>query len=893
LQVQAPAGFGKTATVLQFLLDEGFDPRWHTCTSEDADPPALLAGLVRALGGDASVAGQTALAALASADGQSYRAALARFVEELRQAGEDEFVLVIDDADRVLGSAGAVDALDYMISIGAPAIRIVLISRVELPLGSQAKRLLEGTAARVVADDLVFHEDEIGAFAVATANVELSPEEIDAMYRATGGWVIALRLALRLRNLGSVVAGETRALFTPDARRDLFAYLASEVLSRADARLEAFLQTTAVLETLDPALCDDVTGEARSAEIIQSLSALGLPVMKAGWSEYRCHSLLREYFLSRMTDAELHDAHLRAGVAYAARGDYGAALVHALAADDAPAALGLADAHGGDLFRAGHGRALVHLLKEASQPDRMAHYRALYWAAVAASRMFDWEWATRALDDVVWTAHERGDEPMVLAALGQLAYMLNVWGRFEPAAQAARRLIDAIPAQQPSARAAAALGHLVPGMTGSGQFRPAIELIRSQLSSLSSEPRTDPDSEARARAVAAVTLARDGDFAEAHAQLNMAATLVPGCSDDVVRTFVPWTSALVSFLGCEPERAEAHAREAEALSLRVGDLQRVLECRALIAILHVIRGELAEAERRFEDVEQLRSGVGNFWVTILTLLSRPRRSLLAGDTGAALSAAEANHALAKGVGEAWFVCFSGLEVAYLRMLNGDRASACEAARLAVAQADELRADLLRYGAHLMLASAGDEDESSSLAAALRIADERDYRFVMPYVARLPELDAALWRALGSDRHVRAAQLLITSGPNTTRALNSIAATLGEDAALNAVSVLRRFGEDGRVGLKDFAALKERRVAAVAREALAELDAANPHGLSSREREVLGLLARGLRTKDVAVQLVLTPATVSTHIQRIMRKTGTSSRAELLALAAREAPSGVK
>jgi DNA-binding CsgD family transcriptional regulator len=36
--------------------------------------------------------------------------------------------------------------------------------------------------------------------------------------------------------------------------------------------------------------------------------------------------------------------------------------------------------------------------------------------------------------------------------------------------------------------------------------------------------------------------------------------------------------------------------------------------------------------------------------------------------------------------------------------------------------------------------------------------------------------------------------------------------------------------------------------------------------------------------------VLTPATVSTHIQRIMNKTRTASRAELVALALREAPS---
>ncbi len=894
LQVQAPAGCGKTAVVLQFLLDEGLEPRWYTCGPDDAEPATLLTSLVRMLDGDTTVAGKTTLAALVSVDvRQSYRAALRPFFEGLDEVSLRESVLVIDDGDELLGSADAVAALDYVVSACSRAMRVVLISRAEVPLGSQAKRLLEGRAARVMAEDLLFRRDEIGELARAAFGANLSEDEVDEIYRATGGWAIALRLALRLRDLGTAVPGDEHAAFTPEARADLFAYLAAEILSRTDQRIERFLRETAILETLDPAVCRPLTGEPRSAEIIQSLATAGLPVMKAGWSAYRCHSLLREYFLSRMGEAELRDAHVAAGRAYGAAGDHANALVHFVAAGDTPSALVVAESHGRDLFRAGRGRALVELLKTASRELRAAHYRALYWAAVAASRMFEWAWATEALEEVAATAHERRDTSVRLDALSTLAYMLNVWGRFDPARNAAHRLIEAIPEEQVAARAAAALGHLVPGMTGGGKFRPAVELIRAQLPDLSLEPRADADAEARARAVAAVTLARDGDFAEAHAQINLASTLVPGCSDDIVRTFVPWTGAMVGFLSSDPDAAEAAAREAEAWSLQVGDLQRVLECRALMAILQVIRGNLAEAERGFDDVEQLRAGIGNFWVTILTLLSRPRRQLLAGDSTGALAAAEANHALAKGLGEAWFVCFSGLEVAYLRMLNGDRATAAELSHEAVEQAKQLQADLLLYGSHLMRAAASDEDEAASLADALRIADVRDYRFLMPYAVRLPELDAALWRALATDRHVRAAHLIAASGANPARALQSIAGELREAAVLRAVEVLQQFGMEGRPALVELARSANRQIAAAAKSALAELDAANPYSLSSREREVLQLLAQGLRTKDIAARLVLTPATISTHIQRIMGKTGTSSRAGLLAVAARTVQVDVK
>jgi HD-GYP domain-containing protein (c-di-GMP phosphodiesterase class II) len=49
------------------------------------------------------------------------------------------------------------------------------------------------------------------------------------------------------------------------------------------------------------------------------------------------------------------------------------------------------------------------------------------------------------------------------------------------------------------------------------------------------------------------------------------------------------------------------------------------------------------------------------------------------------------------------------------------------------------------------------------------------------------------------------------------------------------------------------------------------------GLTAREIEVLRLLARGLQTKQIAQELVITPKTVSTHIEHIYTKIGASNR----------------
>jgi DNA-binding NarL/FixJ family response regulator len=58
-------------------------------------------------------------------------------------------------------------------------------------------------------------------------------------------------------------------------------------------------------------------------------------------------------------------------------------------------------------------------------------------------------------------------------------------------------------------------------------------------------------------------------------------------------------------------------------------------------------------------------------------------------------------------------------------------------------------------------------------------------------------------------------------------------------------------------------------------------------LSSRERQILGLLSQGLTGSEVAARLFLSPATVRTHIQNAMRKLGARTRVHAIALASGE------
>jgi DNA-binding NarL/FixJ family response regulator len=81
--------------------------------------------------------------------------------------------------------------------------------------------------------------------------------------------------------------------------------------------------------------------------------------------------------------------------------------------------------------------------------------------------------------------------------------------------------------------------------------------------------------------------------------------------------------------------------------------------------------------------------------------------------------------------------------------------------------------------------------------------------------------------------------------------------------------------------------------AMASRMLAELGRAAPAAppdplepLSERERDVLALLAEGLRNREIAERLVISEATVKTHVRHVLEKLRFRNRAEAAAFAAR-------
>ncbi len=61
----------------------------------------------------------------------------------------------------------------------------------------------------------------------------------------------------------------------------------------------------------------------------------------------------------------------------------------------------------------------------------------------------------------------------------------------------------------------------------------------------------------------------------------------------------------------------------------------------------------------------------------------------------------------------------------------------------------------------------------------------------------------------------------------------------------------------------------------------------PSTLTPRERELAGLISRGLSNRAIADELVISQATVARHVANMLTKLGFSSRAQIAAWVARQ------
>ena len=290
--VSAPAGFGKTTLLAQWVAESGMPVAWLSLEPQDNEPLRFLSYVIAAMQQLDPDMGTTALSLLQSPLPVPPERVLVALTNELASREEGDFALVLDDY-HVITAEPIHGSMIFLLEHLPPQMHLVLATRADPPLPVAHLRA-RGQLTEVRAAQLRFTAEEASTFLHTVMGLSLPPEAIDALESRTEGWVAGLQLAaLSLRERTDIPA--FLSAFS-GSHRFVLDYLSEEVLSRQPTQVQSFLLTTSILSRLSGPLCDAVREQEGSQAMLERLERANLFVFSLDderhW--YRYHQLFAE-----------------------------------------------------------------------------------------------------------------------------------------------------------------------------------------------------------------------------------------------------------------------------------------------------------------------------------------------------------------------------------------------------------------------------------------------------------------------------------------------------------------------------------------------------------------------------------------------------------------------
>jgi LuxR family transcriptional regulator, maltose regulon positive regulatory protein len=380
----APPGSGKTSILSQWAAAGSRPFAWLALDEEDDDPVRFWTCVVEALRTVRPDAGGAALGALAAPGVELVEVVVPLLVNELLDWPET--VLALDDY-HVIRDEEIHRSLTFLLDHLPAQISLALATRSDPPL-PVARLRARGQLTELRAAELRFNGEEAAAFLGAGLAEALSAADIDALLERTEGWAAGLQLAgLSLR--GGAEPARAIAALRGD-HRHVVEYIATDVLAGVPSALREFLLRTSILDRLEPALCEEVTGEAGAAEALEECVRRGLftlPLDAEGrW--YRYHRLFADVLRHELEvryPALLAELHTRAGRWLEAAGFPEEAIRHALAAGDTAGAAELVAGHWSAYFNRGWLTTVARWLD--ALPEETVERDSRLWLAQAWTAM--------------------------------------------------------------------------------------------------------------------------------------------------------------------------------------------------------------------------------------------------------------------------------------------------------------------------------------------------------------------------------------------------------------------------------------------------------------------------------------------------------------------------
>jgi LuxR family maltose regulon positive regulatory protein len=336
--ISAPAGYGKTTVLSQWLASEekigSF--AWVSLDEQDNDPIRLWRHIVEALAlaMPEKEFGGSVVAALSVTGAGVVDTVVSMLVNELGEVPQ-KVSLVLDDYQFATNDECR-ESMDFFVEHLPENVHLVLATRSDPPLHLGRLRA-RAQINEIRTEQLAFSEKETASLLNDKLHLEIDHDDLCVLLDRTEGWPAGMYLAVLSMKGKEDAHGFIRSF--GGSNRYILDLLGEEVLAGLPEEERAFMLETSVLSKMTGSLCDEVVGGEGSGALLDELARSNLFVVAldeyGGW--YRYHHLFADlllYELKRSRPDLLPVLHGRASAWFEEEGLFEDAIRHAMAAPD-------------------------------------------------------------------------------------------------------------------------------------------------------------------------------------------------------------------------------------------------------------------------------------------------------------------------------------------------------------------------------------------------------------------------------------------------------------------------------------------------------------------------------------------------------------------------------
>jgi LuxR family transcriptional regulator, maltose regulon positive regulatory protein len=311
--VSAPAGFGKTTVVTDWIDQNKIPAAWFSLDNGDNDPVDFLNYIISGIKNIHKDFGLTTLKLLNSPNAPSPKSIASLVINEILSINEN-FLLVLDDF-HLIKSNEVLKLMTFLLEHIPGNIHIVILTRSDPALAVSRLRS-QHQLVELRSSDLSFSANEISLLFNKKLKLGLSVDDVYALETKTEGWIAGLQLtALSLQGRESI------SEYIQDLKGDnryIMDYLMEEVLKIQSDDVEEFLLQTSILEQMSAPLCNAVLGRNDSQSILETLERNNMFLIPLDTERtwFRYHHLFSELLRLRLRlrdKADIIELHNKAG----------------------------------------------------------------------------------------------------------------------------------------------------------------------------------------------------------------------------------------------------------------------------------------------------------------------------------------------------------------------------------------------------------------------------------------------------------------------------------------------------------------------------------------------------------------------------------------------------